>query len=101
MIISFKHNKKNYLNFTIDSDEWNVLDISARDKVAIIHQARHDEAVSLRKKAYVEESDPIRNEWKYEEETGNPDADQYKTKWLDKVAEIKERIPLPESVGQS
>lgn len=101
MIINFKYNNKSYLNFTIGSDEWNTLDIPEQDKSEIINQAKYDEAVSLRKKAYDEESDPLRNEWKYEEETGNPDADQYKQRWLDKVVEIKERIPLPELVGQS
>ncbi len=95
MNISFKHNKRNYLNFTVGSDEWNALDISEEDKAAILHQVQYDEAVSLRKKAYAAESDPLRNEWKYEEETGNPDADQYKQRWLDKVVEIKERVPLP------
>ncbi|PMJ10249.1 hypothetical protein BCU23_23780 [Vibrio splendidus] len=82
----------------VGSDEWNALDISEQDKAAIIHQAQYDEAVSLRMKAYAAESDPLRNEWKYEEEKGNPDADQYKQRWLDKVVEIKERVPLPEWV---
>ena len=95
MIISFEHNNKSYLNFTIGSDEWNALNIPEQDKAAIIHKAQYDEAVSLRMKAYAAESDPLRNEWKYEEETGNPDADQYKQKWLDKVVEIKARYPLP------
>ncbi|MDK9761671.1 hypothetical protein KI743_06635 [Vibrio sp. D420a] len=99
MDISFKYQGKQYLNFETTSDAWKALDISEQDKAAIIHQAQYDEAVSLRMKAYAAESDPLRNEWKYEEETGNLDADQYKQRWLDKVVEIKERIPLPESVG--
>lgn len=85
----------------VGSEEWNALDIPEQDKAAIIHQAQYDEAINFRKKAYAAESDPLRNEWKYEEETGNPDADQYKKEWLDKVVEIKERIPLPELVGLS
>lgn len=95
MNISFKYDGKSYLNFMVGSDEWNALDIPEQDKATIIYQAKYDEAVSLRMKAYAEESDPLRNEWKYEEETGNSDADQYKQKWLDKVVEIKARYPLP------
>ena len=93
MDISFKYQGKQYLNFETTSDAWKALDIPEQDKAAIIHQAQYDEAVSLRMKAYAAESDPLRNEWKYEEETGNPDADQYKQKWLDKVVEIKARYP--------
>ncbi|MEZ8272757.1 hypothetical protein AB6C54_12195 [Vibrio splendidus] len=98
MIINFKHDGKSYLNFKVGSEEWNALDISEQYKANIIHQAQYDEAVSLRKHAYTGESDPLRNEWRYEEETANPNADQYKKKWLEKVAEIKERVPLPEWV---
>lgn len=58
-------------------------------------EAEHVEIIRKRKVAYTEESDPLRNEWKYEEETGSPDADQYKQNWLDKVVEIKARYPLP------
>ena len=95
MNISFKYQGKQYLNFDTTSDAWKALDISEQEKENIIYQAQYDEAVSLRMKAYASESDPLRNEWKYEEETGNQDADQYKQKWLDKVVEIKARYPLP------
>ncbi|MCL9775697.1 hypothetical protein [Vibrio methylphosphonaticus] len=101
MIINFEHQGKRYVNYDTESEAWSELEIDSRDKDNIIHQAQYDEAVSLRKKAYAAESDPLRNEWKYEEETGNPDADQYKQKWLDKVVEIKERIPLPQLVVQA
>ena len=100
MQVNFDRNGKTYIGFVIDSPEWEALDFTDQEKAEIIHQAQYDEAVSLRKKAYAEESDPLRNEWKYEEETGSSEADQYKQKWLDKVVEIKERIPLPELVGQ-
>ncbi|MEZ9908876.1 hypothetical protein AB4371_10430 [Vibrio sp. 10N.261.51.A3] len=66
-----------------------------------LHETKYNQAVKERQKVYSNESDPLRAEWQYELETGNPDAEQYKQKWLDKVAEIKERIPLPELVGQS
>jgi predicted NAD-dependent protein-ADP-ribosyltransferase YbiA (DUF1768 family) len=101
MNISFKWQGKQYLNFETTSNAWKALDIPDENKVNIIHQVQYDEAVILRKKAYAEESDPLRNQWKYEEERGNPDADQYKQKWLDKVVEIKERIPLPQLVVQA
>ncbi|MEZ8223373.1 hypothetical protein AB6C43_04950 [Vibrio splendidus] len=99
MNISFKWQGKQYLNFETTSDAWKALDIPGENKVNIIRQAQYDEAVTLRKIAYAEESDPLRNEWKYEEEGGNPDADKYKQKWLDKVVEIKKRIPFPELIG--
>lgn len=95
MQVNFKKNGKTYIGFVVGSPEWEALDFSEQEKAAIIHQAQYDEAVSLRMKAYTAESDPLRNEWKYEEETGNPNADQYKQKWLDKVVEIKARYPLP------
>jgi hypothetical protein len=50
--------------------------------------------VSYREQAYKRESDPMYIEWQYELESGNAAADDYKQKWLDKVAEIKARYPL-------
>lgn len=48
---------------------------------------------TLRATAYKCESDPLYIEWQYELEVGNPKADDFKKKWIDKVAEIKKRYP--------
>lgn len=52
--------------------------------------------VRLRQEAYTRESDPLYIEWQYELESGNAKADEYKGAWMNKVAEIKARYPLPE-----
>lgn len=45
--------------------------------------------IAQREAAYKSESDPLYMEWQYD---GTAEAEQ---KWRDKVAEIKERYPLP------
>lgn len=45
--------------------------------------------IAQREAAYKTESDPLYMEWQYD---GTAEAEQ---KWRDKVAEIKERLPLP------
>ncbi|NRB23804.1 hypothetical protein [Shewanella sp.] len=47
-----------------------------------------------RRTAYAKESDPLYIEYQYELATENPDADNYKQLWLDKVSNIKSRYPL-------
>lgn len=43
----------------------------------------------LRQQAYSKESDPLYLEWQYDQ------TEESEQKWRDKVAEIKERYPLP------
>ncbi|WP_367971710.1 hypothetical protein RJD38_21905 (plasmid) [Vibrio scophthalmi] len=64
---------------------------------SVLQQKEFEEGqnVGLRAKAYKRESDPLYIEWQYELETANPKADDFKQKWMDKVAEIKARYPLP------
>ncbi|MDV2801619.1 hypothetical protein R0E53_29150 [Pseudomonas aeruginosa] len=47
------------------------------------------EAQAARRAAYVSESDPLFLEWQYDQ---TPESEQA---WRDKVAEIKDRHPLP------
>ncbi len=47
-----------------------------------------------RQAAYAKESDPLYIEWQYELASENPDADNYKQLWLDKVSNVKSRYPL-------
>ncbi|WP_217494995.1 hypothetical protein [Marinomonas sp. FW-1] len=46
-------------------------------------------AIAQREAAYKQESDPLYMEWQYDK------TDEAEQKWRDKVAEIKERYPLP------
>ncbi|MEZ9198591.1 hypothetical protein [Shewanella sp. 10N.286.54.B9] len=96
MNINFNYGGKQYLNFDIDSEEWQALDITDADKLAIIQQAKADEQLRLRSDAYKNEADPLHIEWQFEVETQNPDADTYKQKWIEKVQQIKLRYPLVE-----
>jgi hypothetical protein len=45
--------------------------------------------IAQREGAYKAESDPLYMEWQYDQ------TEEAKQKWRDKVAEIKERLPLP------
>lgn len=65
---------------------------------SVLTQKKYEESrnTELRKEAYKRESDPLHIEWQYELAQGNANADTFKQKWMDKVAEIKARYPLPE-----
>lgn len=65
--------------------DWSKL-ITAEQKA----QAALDSAVAARLAAYRNESDPLYFEWQYDQTSGSEQI------WRDKVAEIKNRIPLPE-----
>ncbi|WP_421854476.1 hypothetical protein [Marinomonas sp.] len=52
-------------------------------------EERFASTIAQREAAYKTESDPLYMEWQYD---GTAEAEQ---KWRDKVAEIKERYPLP------
>lgn len=71
------------------------MDTDAIESVLQQKEFEEGQRAGLRAQAYVRESDPLHIEWQYELETGNPKADEFKKKWLDKVAEIKRRYPLP------
>lgn len=45
----------------------------------------------LKAAAYVRESDPLYIDWQKELARDNPSADEFKAKWLEKVAEIESR----------
>ncbi|CAM3967262.1 hypothetical protein [Pseudoalteromonas byunsanensis] len=49
----------------------------------------YEEVIAARKHAYQSESDPLFIEWQYDQ------TDEAKQIWMDKVAEIKTRYPLP------
>lgn len=52
-----------------------------------------EQVQAQRQAAYVAESDPLKNEAEYDAIVAGTDPDY--TAWLDKVAEIKARYPLP------
>lgn len=57
------------------------------DQLDFIYE--REEALQYRKLSYVQESDPLYMEWQYDQ---TPESKQV---WMDKVAEIKARYPLP------
>ncbi|MCF6435239.1 hypothetical protein [Pseudoalteromonas sp. MMG022] len=59
----------------------------AIDELEIVFEL--EEALDARKIAYQSESDPLFIEWQYDQ------TDVAKQAWLDKVAQIKARYPLP------
>ena len=75
------------LNLGMDTDQI--------ESVLSQQQYEINQNTPLRQRAYERESDPLYIEWKFELENNNPDAESYKTKWMDKVKEIKARYPLP------
>lgn len=70
------------------------MDTAAIESVLQQKEFEEKQSAEFRSQAYVRESDPLHIEWQYELEIGNPKADEFKQKWLDKVAEIKLRYPL-------
>lgn len=73
------------------------MDTDAIESVLQQKQFEEGQTAGLRSQAYKRESDPLYIEWQYELETANPNADEFKRRWLDKVTEIKARYPL--SIG--
>ncbi|KJZ03527.1 hypothetical protein [Pseudoalteromonas piscicida] len=57
------------------------------DQLDFIYE--REEALQYRKLSYVQESDPLYMEWQYDQ---TPESKQV---WMDRVAEIKARYPLP------
>ncbi|HGF5019714.1 TPA: hypothetical protein ACF31S_004087 [Vibrio parahaemolyticus] len=88
MISEIKKNGVSYCNY---SDE-ELLSVGFTQSE--LDDRKYEERVVLaqkeRKKAYVEESDPLFLEWQYDQTTEKEQV------WRDKVAEIKARHPLPE-----
>lgn len=66
--------------------EWNGSGWVEREKTL-------EDIISFRLSAYREESDPLKNEAEYDALINGAEPDY--TEWLAKVAEIKERYPLP------
>lgn len=64
---------------------------------SVLQQKEYEAAQSagLRQQAYKRESDPLYIEWQYELEMENSEASSHKQAWLDSVAAIKQRYPLP------
>jgi len=58
-------------------------------KPELTFEERLASTVAQREAAYKAESDPLYMEWQYDQ------TDKAEKKWRDKVAEIKERLPLP------
>jgi hypothetical protein len=67
----------------LDDGIWRVRNV-ADDYIGLLSSVLNE-----REAAYKTESDPLYMEWQYD---GTAEAEQ---KWRDKVAEIKERYPLP------
>ncbi|WP_322805326.1 hypothetical protein SO574_23120 (plasmid) [Vibrio alfacsensis] len=65
-----------------------IVSYKERYKVISVH-IDIKECLDLRLKAYKLESDPLYMEWQYDQTAESEKA------WRDKVAEIKERYPLP------
>ena len=61
----------------------------------IILQAMTDQIKESRKSEYEKFADPLYMNWQKELAKGNPNADSYKQKWLDKAEEIESKHPLP------
>lgn len=62
---------------------------------SVINQREFEGAqvTNVRQKLYTEKSDPLYIEWQYELVRGNPNADEYKQRWMDAVAEVKASVP--------
>lgn len=61
-----------------------------------IAKVKADLVQQKRQEAYQRESDPLYIEWQYELSVENPNADQFKQDWIQKVEQIKARYPLPQ-----
>lgn len=60
---------------------------------SVLQQKHYEDSQNkaLKAAAYVRESDPLYIDWQKELARNNPLADEFKTKWLDKVSEIESR----------
>ncbi|WP_046005611.1 hypothetical protein [Pseudoalteromonas rubra] len=58
---------------------------------ALTFRFEHEEALEYRRLSYLRESDPLYMEWQFDQ------TEAAKQAWLDKVAEIKARFPLPQT----
>ncbi|MDX1300889.1 tail fiber assembly protein [Photobacterium sp.] len=54
MIISFKYDGKQYLNFDTGSDEWRDLDISSEDKAVILNNIKWEDIRETRQRLIFE-----------------------------------------------
>lgn len=93
MFISLEYKSKTFAGIDVnDSDSLSVL-IDYKIPQNIIDDAvvaaKIEAVKTARKKAYIEESDPLFLEWQYDQSAEKEQA------WRDKVAEIKMRYPLP------
>ncbi|EKI0737947.1 hypothetical protein PB787_004609 [Vibrio parahaemolyticus] len=86
-MLRVQHDGKNYTGYT--EEELKSLGIP----ISVIQAEKEKQALfdaqEARKKAYVEDSDPLFLEWQYDQTAEKEQA------WRDKVAEIKARYPLP------
>jgi len=71
--------------------------ITAEQRQAVELKAQLDSVLSLRRAAYLAESDPLRMEADYDALSQGLEPD-YRA-WFASVAAIKERIPLPATQG--
>ncbi|MEZ8316638.1 hypothetical protein AB6C44_23800 [Vibrio splendidus] len=72
------------------------MDTDAIESVLQQKQFEEGQNIAHRSKAYQRESDPLYIEWQYELSVENPNADQFKQAWIQKVEQIKARYPLPQ-----
>ncbi|WP_215407612.1 hypothetical protein [Vibrio gigantis] len=89
MLIDVIYNDKLYLQ----CEEEKLLDSGIPQNVvqAAKLKMEHDKILLLRQTAYRAESDPLYMEWQFDQTAESENT------WRDKVSEIKNRYPLPES----